>query len=196
MEYNGRQIKAYRIEEYPPFVVIEVVQKESDCPFGLPQEKRRKEYCPLDCGNTLLSLLYDIDERKIKRVGTLSDKTTNWFVEKLQEIRITPEEIIDIIDSKSDKVSFEKGNPGTENILYEGITIGRKTICGFEFGDWIDSNDSEVQLYLNLIAKDPEYIMLQCGINILRDGNLTIMTTRSYKENVRSAKDLGYIPND
>ncbi len=38
--------------------------------------------------------------------------------------------------------------------------------------------------------------MSQCGINILRGENAIIVTTRSFKENVRSVTDLDYTPND
>lgn len=195
MEYNGRKIKAYKIEEYPHSVVIDVVQKESDCPLGVPQERRRKEYCGLDCGNTFVSVFYNADKRKISRVGALNDKKISFFVEKLRELNITPEGLRDIYGGKSDKVSFEKGELGTENILYEGITIGRKTICGFGFADWIYSRDPEIQCYLDLISKNPEYIMSQCGVSIFRNGNLTLVTTISRK-NVRSIIDIGYTPND
>ena len=196
MEYNGRKIKAYRIEEYPRIVVIEVVQKESDCPMGLPQEKRRKEYCGLDCGNTLVSVSYDIHERRITRVGALTPKTTGFFADQLNQLNITEEELKDILEEKSEKISIEKGEPGKENILYEGKLIGRRHICGFELADWIDSTNPETRLYFDLIAKDPEYIMSQCGINIFRGGNAILVTTKSSKENVRSVRDLYYTPND
>ncbi len=148
MEYNGRQIKAYRIKEHPRIVVIEVVQKETDCPFGLPHEKRRKEYCALDCGNTLASFSYDIHERRIIRVGALAPNITSWFAEELYKLNVTPEELEDIIEGRSEKISIEKGEPGKENIMYNGRFIGRRHICGFELADWIDPTNPEIDFIL------------------------------------------------
>lgn len=196
MEYNGRKINAYRIAEYPELVVIDVVQKESDCPLGVPQERRKKEYCGLDCGNTLVTVSYNVRERKIFKVGALSNKTTSLFADKLDQFRITPEEIREIYEGRSDKVSIQKSEPGVENILYKGTPIGRRVICGFQIADWIYSVDPKIRDYFDLIARNPEYIMSQCGINVIRDGALTIMTTRSSKENVRSIRDVGYTSND
>ena len=61
MEYNGRKIEVYRFREDPLWIIIDVMQKEGDCPRSYTEEQRYR--CPSDCQNTFLSFMYSVIEQ-------------------------------------------------------------------------------------------------------------------------------------
>ena len=108
MEYMGRKIKAYRLEN-TTFIVIDVLQKEGDCPNNFDEKHRYT--CSLDCGNSFMIFSYDFMNDVIEGEGALNKCTWSYDLEKLVKFGFNPKIMTNIIGY------FDKFGPAQKQII-------------------------------------------------------------------------------
>lgn len=186
MIYKGREVVAYRLEEFPIHVIIDVLQNDSDCPRKLSRDERL--LCPLDCQNTFLSFKYDAMERKIIGEGALAVNSISVDSDALKEVGVTYEECKKLAEKGAPEVGYVKDG-STTSLLYKGIVVAQHAECVFHAADKIEHLDTASAEYADLVRKDPEKVLEACGIKINGDGNVTLMVTSS-EDNVKSLQDM------
>ncbi|MCX6818409.1 MAG: hypothetical protein NT129_00215 [Candidatus Aenigmarchaeota archaeon] len=186
MEYMRRKIKAYQLED-TPFIVIDVLQKEGDCPNRF-DEKHRYE-CSLDCGNSFLLFTYDFMNDVIEGEGALNRGTWSYDLETLVKVGFVPRIMgfDDFMEERAADISCCKSDLG-EQLSYKGELIGNKPVCEFSNAVRIITADPEIRQYQDLIRKNPKKIMGECGIRFYKNGKLTVVTTASEENILRRGK--------
>ncbi len=188
MEYMGRKIKAYRLEN-TTFIVIDVLQKEGDCPNNFDEKHRYT--CSLDCGNSFMIFSYDFMNDVIEGEGALNKCTWSYDLEKLVKFGFNPKikELDAFLKDLGADISCCKSDL-VEQQFYKRELIGSKPICEFSNAERIITADPEIIQYQDLIRKNPVKVMEKCGIRFYKKGNLTIVTTSSEENILRREKPL------
>ena len=194
MERFGRSIQAYCLQEKPFLVVIDILQKDGDCPHNLAREQRRT--CPLDCQDRYMMFVYDSLEGRIVREAMLYVDTIRLHGSALRKHNIDPDDFNTFFMRHKAEVSYTR-HPTKSDINYGGDKIGELTPCKFLFGEEIAPSCEEQRICANLVRDNPKKVIEECGIKIgeIRPKNLpdaipvSVLALRS-PENIRSIKDL------
>ena len=161
IEYLGRRIEANIVKTEVPSIIIDVYQKEGDCPKRYNLEQRMK--CEKDCQNTFMSLFFDIFEKRINGMAMLSRNVPAYLMKNMEKLGIMPQDLEQLC--KANPQAFEMiENDGSKIISYKGLNIVEVHDCNFLWADEIITKDPQFKPYLDLILKDPEEILEKCGI--------------------------------
>lgn len=171
--YFGREIRTILPTDMPPFfAMIDVMQKEGDCPKGYPIEER--ETCIIDCQNAYASFVYNVLEKRIQAMGALSRNVTNYIADNLRKHNLTLENLKGVLEGDDSDVKIEKF-PERVNAYYKGDLLFYIPTCEFVSSDKITTNEPEIQQYINLVTENPEKIMKECGVEIVKKGCLEVI---------------------
>ena len=186
MLHKGREIVAYRLRGLPLHIYIDVLQKDGDCIKEFGYEQRMS--CPIDCQNTMASVVYNTEKGSIEIEGALFRKKYYFDTKKLEKNWLSRDDVKFLLMKNSSEIKFMPVGFGSFEIIYKNEPIGKYAECEFTVADNIESNDKEIMDYLEFLRGNPLKIMKECGINIYKKDNLTIITTSSEK-NVKSDID-------
>jgi len=179
--YFGREVKAVIPRSAPMMVMIDVMQKETDCPYSFPLEERMK--CPCDCQNTFLSFVYSIIEKRIIGMGALSSNVDSYIGTTMKKHGISTEEAQRIVREGGEKVTFKR-EFGKKDVFFKGDLLMQRAICQFNTADLIVPTGHEAKQYFDLITSDPLKIMKECGVELKGEGGLELVVYRDSRNRV------------
>jgi len=206
--YFGREVKSYIPTNMPVAVMIDVMQKQGDCPqFYSDEEKQR---CLGDCQSTFVTAIYDIMQKQIVGWGVLSRGHVHIKPEIAQKHGLTINDIRSLMsdvrehlefDGKSKRVTIDdhitiEKLPSAISVNYNGELLLDRRDCVFSVGEAnLRVAEPEIVRYMQLIGSNPEKIMAECGIR-LEDYQGASVVTYSKKENRQELPTDNLIPDE
>lgn len=163
MIYDGREVILNK--EGLPRILIDVLQKDGDCPKGYKKKKRMQ--CKNDCGNTYLSFVYDPKQNRITNEGALTGSKALVYdggvLKTLGMEKSKLEKMIKSLDPKLKKIKKK----GITQITYEGHNVAKISYdCAFYVAERIDPENPEQKRCQKYIRENTRKVMMDCGLGV------------------------------
>ena len=181
----GREVDVYGVKETPGMIMIDVKQKQGDCPLNLSQLER--EVCPRDCGDTFVGVAYSTVERKVIGKSGLIKKGIILNPENIRKHHLQIDMLACFRDIEPQNF-YEEETKFTTDVYYKGDLILSFEKCGFRGDDTIpEFKDPEIKKYHEHLIKHADEIIAEFGF-IIRDAMPFQLIF--HHDSVRSMADL------